>query len=80
MIMTGGLAGILFSVAGNDLIGLFVRRIMPYAPAGTMACFDAGTAGPILVFAIVEGICSGVYPAWKASRSQAVLRKSRKWL
>ena len=72
MIMTGGLAGILFSVAGNDLIGLFVRRIMPYAPAGTMACFDAGPAGPILVFAIVVGICSGVYPAWKASRIQPI--------
>jgi putative ABC transport system permease protein len=68
--MTGGLAGILVSVAGNDIIGLFVRRIMPYAPAGSMARFDAGLAGASLVFAVIVGICSGVYPAWKASRIQ----------
>ncbi|MFZ2197114.1 MAG: hypothetical protein WAV13_05225, partial [Thermodesulfovibrionales bacterium] len=70
--LAGGLAGILVSVAGNDLIGLFVRRIIPYAPAGTMARFDAGLAGASLVFAILVGICSGVYPAWKASRIQPI--------
>jgi putative ABC transport system permease protein len=70
--MTGGLTGILVSVAGNDLIGLFVRRIMPYAPAGTMARFDAGIAVASLIFAVIVGICSGVYPAWKASRIQPI--------
>jgi putative ABC transport system permease protein len=70
--MTGGLAGILVSVAGNDLIGLFVRRVMPYAPAGTMARFDAGIAVASLGFAVFIGICSGVYPAWKASRIQPI--------
>jgi len=70
--MTGGLAGILVSVAGNDLIGLFVRRIMPYAPAGSMGHFDPGIAGASLVFAVLVGICSGIYPAWKASRIQPI--------
>jgi putative ABC transport system permease protein len=70
--VTGGIAGILVSVAGNDLIGLFVRRIMPYAPAGSMARFDPGIAGASLVFAVLVGICSGVYPSWKASRIQPI--------
>lgn len=70
--MTGGLAGILLSVAGNDLITLFVRRIMPYAPAGTMAFFDPGIAAASLFFAVLVGICSGLYPAWKASRIQPI--------
>lgn len=70
--MSGGLAGIVVSVAGNDLISLFVRRIIPYAPAGSMARFDAGIAGASLVFAVMVGICSGVYPAWKASRIQPI--------
>jgi putative ABC transport system permease protein len=70
--MAGGLAGILLSVAGNDLIGLFVRRIMPYAPAGTMARFDPAIAGACLIFAVLVGIFSGVYPAWKASRIQPI--------
>ncbi|MBA4374087.1 MAG: ABC transporter permease, partial [Thermodesulfovibrio sp.] len=70
--MTGGLAGILVSVAGSDLIALFVRRIMPYAPAGTMARFDPGIAAACLGFAVLVGISSGVYPAWKASRIQPI--------
>lgn len=70
--MSGGLSGILLSVAGSDLIGLFVRRIMPYAPADAVALFDPGIAGMSLVFAVIVGICSGIYPAWKASRIQPI--------
>jgi putative ABC transport system permease protein len=64
----GGLSGILISVAGNDLIEVFVRKVMPYVPVGNMSGFDAGIAAASLGFALVVGVLSGLYPAWRASR------------
>ncbi len=66
--ISGGLAGIIISVAGNDIIEIFVRKVMPYVPSGDMTRFDAGIAGASLVFALLVGILSGLYPAWKASK------------
>ncbi|MDP2157058.1 MAG: FtsX-like permease family protein, partial [Nitrospirota bacterium] len=66
--LAGGLTGILVSVAGNDLIEVFVRKVMPYAPAGNMAGFDTTIALASLSFALLVGVLSGLYPAWKASR------------
>lgn len=63
----GGFAGIFAAVAGNDFIELFVKKAMPYAPAGNMAAFDPGLAGASIIFAVCIGIVSGLYPAWKAS-------------
>lgn len=70
--LTGGVAGILVAAAGSDLISILVRRIIPYAPSGSMASFDPGLAGASLVFAVLVGIGSGVFPAWKASRIQPI--------
>lgn len=65
--ISGGVAGIIASVAGNDLIEAFVRKAMPYVPAGNMVGFDAGIAFVSLFFAMLVGVISGLYPAWKAS-------------
>jgi putative ABC transport system permease protein len=66
--VTGGMAGVLVSVAGSDLIEIFVRKVMPYVPGGGMARFDAGLAAACLLFASLTGVLSGLYPAWKASK------------
>jgi len=66
--VTGGLAGILASVGASDFIEVFVRKVMPYVPAGNMVSFDAGIAGSSLLFALLVGAFSGIYPAMKASR------------
>jgi putative ABC transport system permease protein len=66
--VSGGIAGILVSVAGNDLIEVFVRKVMPYVPGGNMVRFDAGIAGASLIFASLVGVLSGLYPALKASK------------
>jgi len=64
----GGFFGIVAAAAGSDLIGLFVRKAMPYAPASGMARFDADIAAASLLFVALVGVLSGLYPAWKASR------------
>jgi len=40
---------------------------MPYVPSENMVRFDAGIAAASMVFALLVGILSGLYPAWKAS-------------
>lgn len=64
----GGLAGILAALAGGDLIEAFVRKAMPYVPAGNIAKFDPLIALASILFALLIGVVSGLYPAWKASR------------
>jgi len=66
--LTGGIAGILVSVIGSDFIELFVRKVMPYVPSENMVRFEPGIAGASIIFALLIGILSGLYPAWKASR------------
>ncbi|OGW32103.1 MAG: hypothetical protein A2X59_02850 [Nitrospirae bacterium GWC2_42_7] len=66
--ISGGFAGIIVSVAGNDIIEIFVRKVMPYVPAGNMTHFDSGIAVVSLIFALFVGILSGLYPAWHASK------------
>jgi len=70
--VSGGIAGIIVSVAGNDLIEMFVRKVMPYVPAGNMVRFDAGIAASSLVFALLVGVFSGLYPAWKAANIRPI--------
>ena len=70
--LSGGIAGILVSVAGNDVIEIFVRKVMPYAPGGDMVRFDAVIAASSLLFAVLVGVCSGLYPAWKAAKIQPI--------
>lgn len=66
--LAGGLFGIVAAAAGSDLIGVFVRKVMPYAPSSGMARFDAGIAAASLLFVTLVGVLSGLYPAWKASK------------
>jgi putative ABC transport system permease protein len=63
----GGIAGITVSAAANDLIEVFVRKVMPYVSAGNMVRFDPSIALLSIAFALFVGILSGLYPAWKAS-------------
>jgi putative ABC transport system permease protein len=66
--MVGGMAGIVIAVLGSRLIEAFVRKIMPYVPAGDMVRFEPGIALASVSFIFAVGLLSGVYPAWKASK------------
>ncbi len=65
--VSGGIIGIIFSVAASGIIENFVRIFMPYVPSGRMILFEPLIAVSCLVFALIIGILSGTYPAWKAS-------------
>lgn len=64
----GGLTGIFISVIGSGVIEGFVRSFMPYVPSGRMITFELWLAGLCILFSLLVGIFSGLYPAWKASR------------
>jgi putative ABC transport system permease protein len=64
----GGLSGIVIAMIGSRLIEAFVRKIMPYVPAGDLVRFEPGIALASVSFIFVIGLLAGLYPAWKASR------------
>lgn len=64
----GGLSGIVISMIGAGGIEGIVRGFMPYVPSGRMIEFDALLALLCIVFSVLVGIFSGLYPAWKASK------------
>lgn len=70
MILTslGGVTGIIIANIGSGIIETFVRRFMPYVPAGNMITFESWLALLCIGFSILIGVFSGLYPAWKASR------------
>ncbi|MCX7990613.1 MAG: FtsX-like permease family protein [Proteobacteria bacterium] len=65
---TGGLAGLIISNIGSGLIEDFVRKFMPYVPAGKILLFDYKIALFSLIFSIFVGVVSGLYPAYRASK------------
>lgn len=65
---SGGIAGVLLTVFGSGAIEAFVRRFVPYAPSGSLVSFEPFLALSSLAFALVVGLLSGLYPAWKASK------------
>lgn len=64
----GGLSGLLVSLIGSGMIEAFVKRFMPYVPSGKMIVFEPNIALLCIVFSVIVGIISGLYPAYRASR------------
>lgn len=64
----GGFVGLVISTIGAELIENFVRKIMPYVPAGKIIVFDYKIALFSLIFSMIVGVISGLYPAYKASK------------
>lgn len=64
----GGLAGIGLALALDRVADVLIRRILPYAPRGGLVEIDFRLAAMTLGVVVVVGLCSGIYPAWKAGR------------
>jgi putative ABC transport system permease protein len=64
----GGIAGIalaLLMARGTDML---VRRVLPYAPTGSLVAIDSTLAAITFGIIVCVGLLSGLYPAWKAGR------------
>ncbi|MFA4861288.1 ABC transporter permease [Methanoregula sp.] len=66
--LMGGIIGIIAAIAGSGLCETFVRGIIPYAPAGSLAIFDPVLIVECLAFSILLGLLCGLYPAWRSAR------------
>ena len=64
----GGIAGIIIALIGSGIIERFLRGTIPYAPPGSIISFEPFLAILCLIFSILLGIISGIYPAWRASK------------
>jgi len=63
----GGIFGILLSVIMAKIIAAFLTTILPYAPKGTLIGFSWSALTVSLIFSLIMGLLSGIYPAAKAS-------------
>lgn len=70
--VAGGLLGIVIATFGSKLIEAFVRSVMPFVPSGELISFDPLLALGSVLFIMVIGIGSGLYPAAKASKINPV--------
>jgi putative ABC transport system permease protein len=64
----GSVAGIAFAVLCAGSTDLLVRRILPYAPGGSLVQIDLKLSLVTLAIIVAVGLVSGIYPAWHAGR------------
>jgi ABC-type antimicrobial peptide transport system permease subunit len=65
---TGGVLGIVLSLALSRVTELVIRNVLPYSPKGGLVLIDTRLVLFTLCAISVIGLLSGVYPAWKAGR------------
>lgn len=68
----GGIAGSIAAILGGNLTEVLVRKVMPYTPSGKLLLITPGLLLFCLLGAIVLGIISGVYPAFRASSMRPI--------
>jgi len=66
--LLGGTLGVLLAFGLAKVTDLFVRRLLPYTPTGSLVIVGLGLGLTTLAIVIVIGLVSGVYPAWRAAR------------
>jgi len=66
--LLGGLLGALMAFGLSQLTELLIRRLLPYAPTGSLIVLDSSLVLSTLLAVLLIGLLSGLYPAWKAAR------------
>ncbi len=68
----GGLIGCILALAGSDFVEYIIKMVLPYAPNGQLVLIKPDLLFVAFIGAIVLGILSGIYPAWRASAMRPV--------
>ncbi len=71
--ITGGLCGISVALIMSRIIGSFLTAVLPYAPKGTLVGFSPNIALLTLLFSILMGLLSGLYPSLVASSVKPIV-------
>jgi putative ABC transport system permease protein len=68
----GGILGSIFAMSGSSIVEYVLKKILPYAPSGQLVLIKPGLVIMAFLGAIILGIISGIYPAWRASSMKPV--------
>ena len=68
----GGILGSIFALLGSGIVENIIKRILPYAPSGQLVLISPSLLFSAFIGAIILGIFSGIYPAWRASSMRPV--------
>jgi putative ABC transport system permease protein len=70
--MFGGILGSILALLGSSVVEKIIKGILPYAPSGRLVLIRPSLLLAALVGAIILGVVSGIYPAWRASSMRPV--------
>jgi putative ABC transport system permease protein len=68
----GGVLGCILAVAGSGFVEYAIKKILPYAPTGKLVTIEPHLLIYAIIGAVVLGMISGIYPAWRASSMKPV--------
>jgi len=68
----GGVLGSILAFLGSSVVEKIIKGILPYAPSGQLVLINPGLLLAAFVGAIILGVVSGIYPAWRASSMRPV--------
>ena len=68
----GGAIGCGLALAGSGLVEYVIKKILPYAPTGKLVTIEPRLLAFAIIGAVLLGIISGIYPAWRASSMKPV--------
>jgi putative ABC transport system permease protein len=64
--VAGGVLGNIAALAAARAVETIIIKILPYAPSGPLVVIETGLLVQALIGAIILGLISGLYPAWRA--------------